>query len=186
MCNPSESYSLPPAARAIWGAGRLCFFPQGAVGKTGLDKGLLLHLATKGERLPVSWSSFVPFSRYSTQLFLGESISIEPNVRKDSPTSTCRHTTIAWNVTGALFPLRARPRPGGAGPTLTLCRQGATRRLFAGHHLLLPMSLDERIDLVGDPVICQKNGEDRSYQPEDPALASQGGSNRKDLHGKVD
>src|SRR5467141_3567230 len=39
------------------------------------------------------------------------------------------------------------------------------------------LSADERIDLVGDPIICQKNGKERSYHPEDPALASQGVAN---------
>ena len=50
---------------------------------------------------------------------------------------------------------------------------------------MAPVSADEWIDLVGDPIIFEKNGKERSYHPEDPAQASQGAANRQALHGKV-
>ncbi len=45
-------------------------------------------------------------------------------------------------------------------------------------------SLDKRIDLVGDPVILEKNGKECSYDPKSPAQAPPGVS-RQALHGNV-
>src|SRR5712692_3816159 len=54
---------------------------------------------------------------------------------------------------------------------------------FPGRRTRWPVSADEWIDLVGDPIIFENNGKERSYHPEVPAPASQGAANRQALHG---
>src|SRR5260370_30219104 len=69
----------------------------------------------------------------------------------------------------------------------TTTRSGSTVKPPATHHPNVKgaLLLNERINLVDDPIICKKNGEERSYHPKSPALAFQGGSNRQALHGDV-
>src|SRR5260370_18627865 len=69
----------------------------------------------------------------------------------------------------------------------TTTRSGSTVKPPATHHPNVKgaLLLNERINLVDDPIICKKNGEERSYHPKSPALAFQGGSNRQALHGNV-
>src|SRR5260370_41624925 len=69
----------------------------------------------------------------------------------------------------------------------TTTRLGSTFQPPATHHPNVKgaLLLNERINLVDDPIICKKNGEERSYHPKSPALAFQGGSNRQALHGDV-
>src|SRR5260370_35831514 len=50
---------------------------------------------------------------------------------------------------------------------------------------MVPVSADERINFVDDPVIFEKNGKERSYHPQSPALTSQGAANRQTLHENV-
>jgi hypothetical protein len=42
------------------------------------------------------------------------------------------------------------------------------------------------IDFVGDPIICQKESEESSDQPENPTVTLPGGAESGELHGDVD